>query len=632
MAHLILHILCALVVIEAKRVKVSQVISVKNTTRTGKTLCSAKTGENEDSWGSDRYSCTSSWETTGRCARIDHSKYFCVPNCLHENNQNDELCETSFCSWNAEKGVCSFAADHAPARRTFCDKHAGDVDRRFIDKNGKEPDFFDHNLKLGEDPKSTQRSFCRGMLADGDYQFEDEGKDPVKVILAGMMRCWRPAPGNRDSYEDPALQAEMVAQLTRDLEPIAPWPKLDLYPTLSSNPIAMTTLAKHWTVGITGIHAPHVPTSRCQEFDYSTYGPGQGVDPAGCGFFKKSFEPVQEVASCIMPKLREDPYKQLWTQVAAAAEKGHEANKTLPDMIKGLTDHKHIQYLMSVLPEEHVDFSTMIPEWNAARWPGFSVFRYLSDYQRAIEIMKQVEHDSWEGHDAAGIRRLLHWRILSTIATPFGSVTPALKESTVSAIMDECFKVPEDASYEAVSKSLLKESLRCGPIMWDKLEVSGSPLTALWIMQHNNHPETERKIQHPVCARAAISAMARQFARIKYPLNWKISRILPVSNETCLTMTAASCINFKDCFNSFMDNHMGKVAELCSSNPKCCCDDGWNPFGADKTEEDTEHCSVKIGKCGFSDTEDETRKRCPNHKLKIVDVNEGLAERPTHSE
>jgi len=57
-----------------------------------------------------------------------------------------------------------------------------------------------------------------------------------------------------------------------------------------------------------------------------------------------------------------------------------------------------------------------------------------------------------------------------------------------------------------------------------------------------------------------------------------------------------------------------------------------NPFAADKTEMDTEHCSVKFGKCGFSDTEDETHKRCPNHKLKIVDVNEGLEERPTHSE
>lgn len=530
-------------------------------------------------------SCEDSWrissgffgigDSSARCAWVDE---MCVPNCLHEENQHEWLCEASFCLWNSKAGTCTFDPLKAASRRKFCDSTAGSVDRRFVDAEGKQPDFYDHNFPA-DDADNKQKLFCRGLLGDDDDQHVADGKDPASELLATATRCWKPSPENRALYEDAATQAAMKAEIASLLDPLGYWPELPMFPTIMENPLVAfiggNVGPNHYTIGLTNSHRmegvpPNPPTSYCQEFDYTASSNGT-VDAAGCRLFKASFQPMQALVRCIMPLVREDRYKQLWHKVAEAAENNPNASAAAH---QALREDKHVEWLLTELRTEgrngwnEGSLGYMVLQWMECRKNG-ACTRWFDEFERAAEIMKQVELDSWEGLDQDGIRELLRKRILSPLAAPAASNPPALQESTVDSIIGQCFHQTAQPNHHSL---YLKESLRCLPLMWDFVQIPALPQTALWMRKWPEKVHQEFRHVHPLCGRLALAPLARSFSRSKYPLNWKLLRFNRFTSNKCLTETGAHCINFKDCWAKFLTKHVGIAHDFCAP-ASCCCRD-----------------------------------------------------------
>jgi len=528
-------------------------------TLSGKSQCSEK----------DQALCSRSWKeesnwlyknAAARCSWVPDllPGNACVPNCLHANNQDERLCESSFCLWKADSKKCIFNPGKAKVRRAFCDRIAGKTDRRLVKANGFQPDFY---AKIKDARKSAQRLFCRDMLGDDDDQLVADGHTPEEEILAGMMRCWRPNPADRASYRDKDLQATMKAEIGTLLTPLGHSPKLEMHPKVMATPI-LGGYFEHITVGLTDKRVADTWTSHCHEFSY----PGApGLDKAGCHFFRKSFAPVQGLVNCLRPKFENDVYAKLWQLVSEVAERENTTEGVLT-----LAADASVKDLTAATNNPNISFSNMLDQWKFCKKSGRygACDRWLSSWLRALEIVKQVENDSWEGLDAAGIRELLRMRILGTIAVPpvydWDPVhIPALQESTIEA-MTQCFNVPPSGG----SHTVLKESLRCMPMMWDYVQIPGLPMTALWPRHRDEPSEKEFPTAHPLCARMALAGLVRQYTRTKYPeVGWKLLRLGTMSDNTCLTVTGAQCVNFGDCFQNFMEKQVGKIHEFCGPPP-----------------------------------------------------------------
>lgn len=513
----------------------------------------------------DPYISNNYFEDSGRCAFVDGH---CVPNCLHVKNQQVWACESDFCTWDGQKGKCSFNPSKAAIRRSFCDKAAGGVDRRYVDKDGSEPDFYDHgnhaegtNLRKWH-PRSNQKLFCRNMLGDDDDQWVKENADPADAIIEGMVRCWRPNPGNRDSYKDPAVQKEMLDSLNGLFKNSAnPYLHPDvMYSSLGL--LTQTGIAKHHTVGLTNQYSG-TGTSWCQEFEYGS-SPTNMLDQAGCNFFTASFQKVQELTACIMPLINDDMFKQLWIKIGEVVKDN--PNDSTFDLRDRLGRDPYVEWLMTFTNGvlKFNPLADLVKSWQtcadnkACAW-------WQTDFERAIEIIKQVEQDSWEGLDTSAIRAMLKRRVLSSLGAPPDGDLPALQEGTVEKIVSKCFKVPAAGPPQDL---VLKESLRCTPMMWDSVQIPALPNTALVPRrdrtEEESGPSQELSHIHPLCGRIALAGLVRQFSRTKYPTrSWKLLRLLPMSDHTCLVVTGAQCINFKDCWMGFLRNHVGKIHEKC---------------------------------------------------------------------
>merc|ERR1711879_808387 len=165
---------------------------------------------------------------------------------------------------------------------------------------------------------------------------------------------------------------------------------------------------------------------------------------------------------------------------------------------------------------------------------------------------------------------ILRKRILSTVAVPVDSKVPALKQTTVDRMIKQCFKVNAPSTSLVMSQAqpaILKESLRCMPLMWDYVAVPSLPRTALWPRQYPAPDNTKYEGKHPLCGRIAMAGLVRQFSRTTYPFDMKLLKgvVLPgVSEHQCLTITEAQCYNFRNCWVHFLEHAMGSIHEHCA--------------------------------------------------------------------
>merc|ERR1719181_1414683 len=141
----------------------------------------------------------------------------------------------------------------------------------------------------------------------------------------------------------------------------------------------------------------------------------------------------------MVPLLSKDRRKTLWGKVAEAEETN--AENDIVDIVVALQSDEHIQQLGSI-PHSQEDLTDMLEASRACR-KGKACNRWLDNYQRALEIVKQVELDSWDGLKTAGIYALLKKRILSSIAVPVNGRVPALEDSTVDTMIHKCFQIDD---------------------------------------------------------------------------------------------------------------------------------------------------------------------------------------------
>lgn len=206
-----------------------------------------------------------------------------------------------------------------------------------------------------------------------------------------------------------------------------------------------------------------------------------------------------------------------------------------------------------------MNLASMLQQWQACQ-SNSACNRWENDFQHALEIAKQVELDSWEGLDADGVAKLLRSRILSTITVPVSSDPPALQSQNVERIV-QCFKLPSTNT----AALQLKESLRCLPLMWDSVQIPSPQVGAALVPRlQTEEVEQEFKYTHPLCGRLALAGLVRPFTRTRYPPvpSLRLARFY-MGDNSCLIATTAQCWNFAQCWKSFLQNHVGKISDVC---------------------------------------------------------------------
>jgi hypothetical protein len=308
----------------------------------------------------------------------------------------------------------------------------------------------------------------------------------------------------------------------------------------------------------------------------------------------------------------EDPLKKLWDAVAGAVVDS--SNRHRNSSIEAL--YNELVSKFPLAPEESkrlsVDLRKMIEQYKKCPHPA--CVGYFKEYDRAYEIIKQVEWDSWQGLRAAEVFKLLDSRLKSTLATPVDSDPPALSKTTRPlwvapsppeanvarcarrghSIMTECFEVGDVDAAVSDAAAFLKEALACHPLMSDYQQVPHPPKRALWPRftpdlgrpevreawykgegdNRGAHVREEFKNVHPLCARMALSALLPSFSRSEYPFKkfWHMGRdvVLPglwkTEDNACLTLDTSHCISFTECWKGFLLRHVPSIALVCSAD------------------------------------------------------------------
>lgn len=346
---------------------------------TKRSRCSSKTQE----W---LHSCTTCWDKSGRCAWMspaalnstDHAlANRCVPNCNHPKNQDAELCEPYYCIWDEEKERCSFSDDN----ETFA----------------QERELFCGNYK--EKLEGEQKTFCKGWPTGGGHS-DDTFLNPRTAILETSMRCWEPRPGARWHYGKQDGQAKMLVELnktlSRALDLYNGSDELEIYPATMSEPLKMFGPAKkvmpyHWAVGF--VSKKKFP-SHCLVYNYSST---EEADKAGCAFFRKSFEPLQELTNCVQAKFEADSYWKFWEHVRDTGV----FQKPADDFARGVEAKELEVTLRGKLGSDKFQDLRLTPELIGKVLKSFRACKaarkceYLQTFYRVTEFLKRVDAQDW---------------------------------------------------------------------------------------------------------------------------------------------------------------------------------------------------------------------------------------------
>lgn len=507
----------------------------------------------------------------------------CVPNCRHPANNNEARCEKSFCVWTGQSCHFDHDPDHTHSRRALCDYYAGIKNRRMVDKSGNQVGFYDTRLS------AKQQLFCQGMLGDGDDKQALEGRTIKDVMLASTMRCWRPRPGSRDVYWDRGAQSEMKKELEEALHDNGHESARTTYPIVMADNTVFHTTVRHTFIGVVN-RVRGQQTNFCQEFDYSGAEPGK-LDKYGCGFFKASFQPLQQLTKCIMRKMDVDPYRKLWSAVTSIVVDTGKGNRIKNVSADSLYDDtvKNNKFVREESERLSVNLKSMIHQMKQCPHPA--CVNYFGRYDRAYEIIKQVEWDSWEGLRSDEVFKLLDVRLKSTLTTPVESDPPSLTEATRHSIMTECFEVYDSREKVSDAAAFLKESLACHPLMSDYQQVPHPPRRALWPRywpdfnvpevleawkkgEGDNHGASitkEFQDVHPLYARIALAGLLPSFSRSEYPFKhlnfWYLGRdVMPsiwkTEDSDCLTLDTSHCLTFVNCWKRFLSKHVREIVRV----------------------------------------------------------------------
>jgi len=308
-------------------------------------------------------------------------------------------------------------------------------------------------------------------------------------------------------------------------------------------------LPHHQAVSLTTDRLKIVPEgqswadSHCFAFDYSK---DNVEDPHGCGFFRKSFQPLQKLRRCILERLDKSSE---WKAYAAMSR----------NVVAGRSK-----------AAREVDNPLEVEDYDEDLLNGTDIVKYTFDgIRRADEMIKYVAFKDWQSI-GTGIINEVERKIAETIITADDSAL--LEEEIVSNIRSDCFLVKAD-TWEGISQPAksLKRSLPCYQLMWDQVEVSGGrekPLSnaiTMWDESLRYPSQTLTDFATPpVCSRAAVALIAERTKNA--PEKFSNTACLTKGEKSwykCLHPRHFNCICFGHCYKRALE-------KMCEVNSGCC--------------------------------------------------------------
>eukprot|EP00930_Biecheleria_cincta_P027622 TRINITY_DN19373_c0_g1_i1.p1 TRINITY_DN19373_c0_g1~~TRINITY_DN19373_c0_g1_i1.p1 ORF type:complete len:419 (+),score=64.83 TRINITY_DN19373_c0_g1_i1:46-1302(+) len=289
------------------------------------------------------------------------------------------------------------------------------------------------------------------------------------------------------------------------------------------------------------------PDSHCFAFDYKNFSPGD-ADPHGCGFFKKSFQPLQKLRQCITHKLESSIN---WKAYKAVANKIRAAER----------DGRKDRIDLSIRDDNGATIANATGKWEVA----------YDSIRRADEMVKSVSFKDWQELDMKSIKKEVQRKIKTTVTT--NTKQSVLDDDTIAAIRRDCFLISDDVSADnQIPRELatLKNAMPCYDLMWDQVEVPGAPqqpfVNAINMWEPPLLSTTTVKQEHyvpPVCARAAVALVADRQKRA--PGKYKALSCTHKcrSWRSCMHPSHFNCICFACCFQN-------ALRRLCEIDDGCC--------------------------------------------------------------
>lgn len=380
----------------------------------------------------------------------------------------------------------------------------------------------------------------------------DESK---KVAYEEIGRCRDPGSqwkwnGQAKAKWEPAF-GEAIKQARAD--PNGPHAQTLQRPLTSIFGIFARALPYHAAVQLTTDRMKEVsegqffPDSRCFAFDYEKFSSGD-ADPHGCGFFKKSFQPLQKLRQCIINKLDSSSDWKAYEAVATRIRTAERAGSREP-----------------------VDLSIRDNNGIVITNASHELWLARDSIRRADEMIKAVSFNDWQELDMESIKKEVVRKIKKTIATT--SKQSVLKEEAIAAIRRDCFLVGDDVSADdEIPRELatLKNAMPCYQLMWDQVEVPGAPaqplMNAITMWDPLLGFDTTVKREHhvpPICARAAAALVAERQKRAPGRYSALACTRKCPSWKGCMHPKTFNCICFACCFEK-------ALSRVCEMNEGCC--------------------------------------------------------------
>jgi len=343
----------------------------------------------------------------------------------------------------------------------------------------------------------------------------------------------------RLKYWEDKLSGVIGGVLANGFSQIAPWHKTVVHTTERDSSVAPGDI---------------FPDSRCFNFDYDHFDPGQ-PDKHGCYLFRRSFSRMQKLRQCIVGKLDASPRWKTFSRVIRYVR------QTIQGGANGFTVRDP--------SETDPDFASMRERFNWEQmWVNYDTIRY------ADEIVKNVAFKDWK--QAADIRVLVDKKIATTSLTRDRKTV--LNAMEVSEIRRDCFLIGDDDSlYTHLGKeaTISYISLPCYQIMWDTIEVGGPPEKPLsdaistWdpLIIDTGVVSHEYYNVLPVCARLATTLIAESTKRTKGGYSMWVPECAALTRpprwEFCTNPSNFNCVCFQRCWEA-------ALMQVCEEHKECC--------------------------------------------------------------
>lgn len=409
----------------------------------------------------------------------------------------------------------------------------------------------------------------------------------AQFTIIQMLRCWNPQdnPKQFRYYTDHRAAVEMLRVLPNALQwdenPIRPHPAWEKK-SLQSLPAGVREAAPKHQVAtmLKGEGVVYQESSNCLEFPYSDTEENV-YDNLGCNFFRRSFQPVQELHRCIKGVLTEDVWWNFWQLVGIEGTGGSDAalvaDLKTDLMTKAGTDPK-LKSAMDILAQEVENFKGCKAKWDC---------QHLSLDERSFEIINRVAFKDWSEFDWKHDQ--VKKKVMATVVFtrtapettskkggPTRTVELVLAPESVGQILG-CYKLMDPAGQSDLTTTnafvssdavKTKEASRCLPVMFDRAEVPGPPIQPIWRpvpswKAQSSKPYTDK---HALCGRVALAALADPFRKARYPewYNLPVHTAQPVFSLTyCMSGAEGSCRTFAYCWAMWLEYVVGIVAEDC---------------------------------------------------------------------